>query len=152
MPKPKPLDLGFASSAGRNAYQGAEARWVLSGSRAGGGGALVPAIAPVNSAWKTAIRNIRMSFPNESDAWHREVRRESFVELGRMTGEFPHMGKFLDKYRNGDVLFEGRERVEATVGKGAVFIGGHFTIGKSHRFAWLRPSNCHSPIAPPTIR
>jgi KDO2-lipid IV(A) lauroyltransferase len=127
MPKPKPLNLGFQIEAlAWNAYTGAlsalglerASRW---------GGAIVPAIAPINSAWKTAIRNIRMSFPNESDAWHQEVRRESFVELGRMTGEFPHMGKFLDKYRRGEVRFEGKEIVEATLGKGAVFIGGHFS-------------------------
>ncbi|MGD9982464.1 MAG: lysophospholipid acyltransferase family protein, partial [Hyphomonadaceae bacterium] len=91
------------------------------------GGAIVPVIAPINSAWKTAIRNIRMSFPDESDAWHRDVRRESFVELGRMSGEFPHMGKFLEKYHNGEVRLDGKEIVEATRGKGAVFIGGHFS-------------------------
>src|SRR5262245_32678917 len=105
MAKPKPLNLGFQIEAlAWNVYTGAlsalglerASRW---------GGALVPTIAPVNSAWKTAIRNIRMSFPTEGDAWHREVRRESFVELGRMSGEFPHMGKFLDKYRTGDVVF-----------------------------------------------
>jgi KDO2-lipid IV(A) lauroyltransferase len=44
-----------------------------------------------------------------------------------MSGEFPHMGKFLDLYRNGDIDYQGRERIEATFGKGAVFIGGHFT-------------------------
>ncbi|MGQ0532818.1 MAG: lysophospholipid acyltransferase family protein [Caulobacteraceae bacterium] len=127
MPKPKPLNLGFRLEAlAWNAYTGTlsalgldrASRW---------GGAIVPVVAPINSAWKTAIRNIRMAFPNESHAWHREVRRESFVELGRMSGEFPHMGKFLDKYRSGDVVFEGREIVEATLGKGAVFIGGHFS-------------------------
>ncbi len=127
MAKPKPLNLGFRIEAlAFSAYTGAlnalglerASRW---------GGAIVPVVAPVTSAWKTALRNIQMSFPGESNAWHREVRAESFRELGRMSGEFPHMGKFLEKYRNGDVVFEGRERVEATIGKGAVFIGGHFT-------------------------
>ncbi|MBY0564789.1 MAG: lysophospholipid acyltransferase family protein [Hyphomonadaceae bacterium] len=91
------------------------------------GAAIVPPIASLTSAWKTALRNLRMAFPNESDAWHREVRLESFRELGRMSGEFPHMGKFLDKFRSGELIYEGRERIEATLGKGAVFIGGHFT-------------------------
>lgn len=127
MAKPKPLNLGFQLEAlAWNAYVGAlgalglerASRW---------GGAIVPAIAPINSAWKTAIRNIRMSFPNESDAFHNEVRKESFVELGRMTGEFPHMPKFLDLYNQGVVEFHGKDIIEATRGKGAVFIGGHFS-------------------------
>jgi KDO2-lipid IV(A) lauroyltransferase len=127
MAKSKPLNWGFRLEAiAWNAYVGAlgalgldrASRW---------GGAIVPIVARPTSAWKTAIRNIRMSFPGESDAWHREVRADCFNELGRMSGEFPHMGKFLDKYRSGDLVFEGKERVEATIGKGAVFIGGHFT-------------------------
>ncbi len=127
MAKPKPLNLQFQIEAlAWNAYIGGlgalglerASRW---------GAAIVPTVAPASSAWKTAIRNIRMSFPNESDAWHREVRRESFRELGRMTGEFPHMDKFLERYKTGELEFKGKEHVEATLGKGAVFIGGHFT-------------------------
>jgi KDO2-lipid IV(A) lauroyltransferase len=68
-----------------------------------------------------------MAFPEENESWHRDVRREMWREIGRMSGEFPHMGKFLDKFRSGEIVFEGRERIEATLGKGAVFIGGHFT-------------------------
>jgi KDO2-lipid IV(A) lauroyltransferase len=149
MAKPKPLDLGFRIEAlAWSGYTGAlgalglerASRW---------GGALVAAIAPVNSAWKTAIRNIRMCFPNESDAWHREVRRQSFVELGRMSGEFPHMGKFLEKYRNGDVVFEGREIVEATLGKGAVFIGGHFSNWEVTSLCLAQTDpNCHFTYRP----
>lgn len=91
------------------------------------GAAIVPPVASLTSSWKTALRNIRMCFPGESDAWHRDVRKECFRELGRLSGEFPHMDKFLEKFRSGDLVFEGRERIEATRGKGAVFIGGHFT-------------------------
>jgi len=127
MAKSKPLDLGFRLQAlAWNAYIGGLGALGLE--RASNwGGAIVPAIAPVSSAWKTALRNIKMCFPEESDAWHRRVRHESFQELGRMTGEFPHMGKFLEQYRSGELKFEGGEIVEATIGKGAVFVGGHFT-------------------------
>ena len=127
MAKPKPNNFGFQLEAlAWNVYVGGlgalglerASRW---------GGAIVPAIGPINSAWKTAIRNIRMSFPNESDAFHNKVRKESFVELGRMTGEFPHMPEYLDLYRKGVVEFHGKEIIEATRGKGAVFIGGHFS-------------------------
>jgi KDO2-lipid IV(A) lauroyltransferase len=91
------------------------------------GAAIVPAVGSLTSAHKTSLRNIKMAFPNEGDAWHREVRAEMWREVGRMSGEFPHMDKFLEKYRTGEVEFRGRERVEATLGKGAVFIGGHFS-------------------------
>lgn len=127
MAKSKPVNFLFRLEAlAWNAYVGGlgalglerASRW---------GAAVVPVVAPLTSAWKTAIRNIRMSFPKENDAWHRDVRAESFHELGRMSGEFAHMEKFLAKYRSGDLVFEGREVVEATRGKGAVFIGGHFS-------------------------
>jgi KDO2-lipid IV(A) lauroyltransferase len=127
MAKPKPINLlfriealiwhGYVGTLGALGLERAS-RW---------GAAIVPPVASLTSAWKTAMRNLRMAFPDESEAWHRDVRRESFRELGRMSGEFPYMGKFLEKYRSGEIVFEGREHIEATLGKGAVFIGGHFT-------------------------
>lgn len=127
MAKPKPINFMFRLEAlAWHAYVGGlgalglerASRW---------GAAIVPPIGALTSAHKTALRNIRMAFPNETDAWHREVRKGMWAEVGRMSGEFPHMGKFLDKFHNGEIEFEGRERIEATLGKGAVFIGGHFT-------------------------
>jgi KDO2-lipid IV(A) lauroyltransferase len=91
------------------------------------GAAVVPMVGSLTSAQKTSLRNIRMCFPNESEKWHRELRAAAWREVGRMSGEFPHMGAFLRKYENGEVEFKGHERVEATLGKGAVFIGGHFS-------------------------
>jgi Kdo2-lipid IVA lauroyltransferase/acyltransferase len=127
MAKPKPINLQFRLEALLwNLYVGGlgalglerASRW---------GAAIVPFIGQFTSAHKTALRNIRMAFPDESEAWHRRVRAEMWREVGRMSGEFPHMGKFLDKFRSGELEFKGREIVEATLGKGAVFIGGHFT-------------------------
>ena len=127
MARSKPVNLYFRLEAlAWNAYVGGmgalglerASRW---------GAAIVPIVGSMTSAHKTALRNIRMSFPDESDAWRRQIRRGMWEELGRMSGEFPHMGKFLDKFRSGEIEFIGRERIEATFGKGAVFIGGHFT-------------------------
>lgn len=127
MAKSKEVNLAFRIEAlAWHAYVGAlgalglerASRW---------GAAVVPAVAPLTSAWKTAIRNLRMAFPDESEAWRREVRKGSFAELGRMSGEFPHMGKFLDKFRAGEIDYRGQEILRATFGKGAVYIGGHFT-------------------------
>lgn len=127
MAKSKPVNFYFrVEAAAFKAFIGAmhglglerASRW---------GAAIVPPVASLTSAWKTAIRNLRMAFPEESEAWRREVRAESFRELGRMAGEFPHMEKYLERYQSGDLVYEGREIIEATLGKGAVFIGGHFT-------------------------
>ncbi|MEQ1618431.1 MAG: lipid A biosynthesis acyltransferase [Terricaulis sp.] len=127
MAKPKPNNTLFRLEAlAWNAYVGGMGALGLERASRWGAG-IVPAVGALTSAHKTALRNIAMCFPNESDAWHREVRAEMWREVGRMSGEFPHMGQFLDKYKSGEVRFEGRERVEATLGKGAVFIGGHFT-------------------------
>jgi KDO2-lipid IV(A) lauroyltransferase len=149
MAKSKPNNFGFRVQAlAWNAYVGGlgalglerASRW---------GGAIVPTIAPISSAWKTALRNIKMCFPEETDAWHRSVREESFQELGRMTGEFPHMGKFLDQYRSGELRFEGKEIVEATLGKGAVYIGGHFTDWEVTSLCLAQTDpNCHFTYRP----
>lgn len=127
MAKPKALNFGFRLEAmAWSAYVGAlgalglerASRW---------GAALVPAIAPMTSAWKTAGRNLAMAFPDESAAWRNEVRKGSFAELGRLSGEFAHMRKFLDKYKAGEIEFIGAEKLIAQRGKAAVLIGGHFT-------------------------
>lgn len=127
MAKPKPLNLMFRLEAlAWNAYVGGlgalglerASRW---------GAAIVPVVGQLTSAHKTALRNIKMAFPEQSDEWHRATRAEMWREIGRMSGEFPHMGKFLEKYRSGELEFRGKEIIETTRGKGAVFIGGHFS-------------------------
>ncbi len=127
MAKSKPLNFYFRMEAlAWNAYVGAmgalgltrASRW---------GAAIAPTVGQFSSAHKTALRNLRMAFPDQNDAWHREVRQGMWAELGRLSGELPHMGEFLKKFRAGDIDYQGRERIAATIGKGAVFIGGHFT-------------------------
>jgi KDO2-lipid IV(A) lauroyltransferase len=127
MAKSKPINFYFRIEAlAWNTYVGGlgalglerASRW---------GAAIVPPVGALTSAHKTALRNLRMAFPDETDAWQREIRRATWAELGRMSGEFAHMGKFLDRFNKGEIEYEGRERIEATLGKGAVFIGGHFT-------------------------
>jgi KDO2-lipid IV(A) lauroyltransferase len=127
MAKSKPLDLGFRAEAlAFQAYVGTLRALGLE--RAGRwGAAIVPVVGSLTSAHKTSIRNLRMAFPAESDAWHREVRKAAWAELGRLSGEFPHMDAYLEKFRRGEIEYEGREKIEARIGKGAVYIGGHFT-------------------------
>ena len=149
MARSKPLNLGFRLEAlAWNAYVGAlsalgmerASRW---------GAAVVPPIGALTSANKTAIRNLRLAFPNESEAWRRDVRKGMWSEMGRMSGEFPHMGKFLDMFRRGEIDYQGRERIEATFGKGAVFIGGHFTNWEVTSLCLAQTDpNCHFTYRP----
>jgi KDO2-lipid IV(A) lauroyltransferase len=127
MTKSKPVNFVFRlEAAAWYAFAGGIGALPI-GAAAKLGAGVVPAIGAATSAHKTALRNIRMAFPNENEAWHREVRSGMWREIGRMAGEFPHMGKFVKKLATGEVEFRGRDRVEATLGKGAVFIGGHFS-------------------------
>ena len=127
MAKPKPISFYFRLEAlVWKAYLG----WLgaLSVERASRWGAgVVPLIGPLTSANKTALRNLRLAYPNETELWRQRVLKETWAEVGRMSGEFPHMGEFVERLERGDVVFEGRERIEAARGQGAVFIGGHFT-------------------------
>ncbi|MDX2274761.1 MAG: lysophospholipid acyltransferase family protein [Hyphomonadaceae bacterium] len=91
------------------------------------GANVLPLIGPLTSANKTARRNIAMAFPNESEAWRENVLKECWREVGRMAGEFPHMGAFVERLERGDIIFEGREKLEALRGQAVVYIGGHFT-------------------------
>jgi KDO2-lipid IV(A) lauroyltransferase len=127
MAKSKPVNLYFRLEAlAWKAYLGGLG--ALSLERASNfGAAVLPAIGPFTSANKTGLRNLRLAYPNETEAWRASLMKEVWREIGRMSGEFPHMGKFVERLARGDIVFEGRERLHAMRGKGAVYIGGHFT-------------------------
>ncbi len=109
-----------------DAYQGGLG--AMSVKRAGDLGAwLLPRIGPLVSANKTALRNLRMAYPNETETWRRDVARAAWAEIGRTSGEFPHMHKFAQYFRDGTITIEGKERFESAAKTGAVFIAGHFS-------------------------
>ncbi|HVZ99378.1 MAG TPA: lysophospholipid acyltransferase family protein [Caulobacterales bacterium] len=141
MAKPKQVNLLYRIEAlAWGAYTGGLGALKLEHASALGAGVL-PVIAPLVSANKTGLRNLRMCYPNETETWRRDVLRANWAEIGRMSGEFPHMGEFVERLHRGDIEFEGREIIEATKGKGAVFIGGHFTN-------WEVTSLCLAQAAP----
>ena len=127
MAKSKPLNFYFRVEglAWKAFLGGLGALSIESASKFGAN--LLPIIGPLTSANKTAERNIALAFPNESEAWRANVLKECWREVGRMAGEFPHMGKYVERLNRGDIIFEGREKLEAVKDKGAVYIGGHFT-------------------------
>ena len=87
------------------------------------------AIGPLTPAHRTALNNLRMAYPNESEAWRHEIADACWAELGRVTAEFPHLPEISFAPGNGRVELKGAEHLQAVrdSGKGAVFISGHFS-------------------------
>lgn len=90
-------------------------------------GWLAKKIGPRMSQHKTAVRNLRLAFPDWSEDKIQETAIASWETVGRTAGELPHLPK-IDPYKSDRVEMIGLEhldQVEAS-GKGAVMISGHF--------------------------
>jgi len=91
-------------------------------------GKLVGWIGPKTSKHHIAKTNMRLAFPDVSDAQIDSWLKESWNRIGRTFGEFPLLGriKVFDKNSNVDVVgLEILEKLKRD-GKGAVLISGHF--------------------------
>lgn len=91
------------------------------------GGDWLANIGPLTGAHTTAMRNLRMAFPNETESWRKDVARAAWAEIGRTAAELPHLPN-LDPF--GDrVEWVGLERLDAIrdAKTGVVFISGHFS-------------------------
>ncbi|MGE3143879.1 MAG: lysophospholipid acyltransferase family protein [Hyphomonadaceae bacterium] len=96
---------------------------VETASRMGAG--LLRAIGPLLGApQKTAMRNLRMCFPDESELWRREIARASWAEVGRTAAELSHLHELAAPSER--LVIEGMEHFDAVRGTGAVLISGHF--------------------------
>lgn len=115
------------------------------------GAALVRTLGPLTAAHKTALRNLRLAFPNETERWRREVALAMWASIGRTAGEFPHLGE-INAYRDdGRMEVSGAERLDAVreSGKGAVFISGHFSNWEIMAMAITqRGLTCHMTYRP----
>jgi KDO2-lipid IV(A) lauroyltransferase len=127
MAKPKAINFGYrAEAVAWDALQGGLGALTVEQASAFGA-TIMPPIGSLTSVNTTVLRNLRLAFPEESEAWRREIARANWAEFGRISGEFPHMHEFVERLKNGGVHFEGREIIEAAKPTGAVYIGGHFT-------------------------
>ncbi|WP_256890094.1 LpxL/LpxP family acyltransferase [Acidomonas methanolica] len=63
-------------------------------------GFIARAIGPLLPVSRIAASNLKMAFPGLTDACHRTILRESWDNLGRVVGEFPHLSK-LDRTPDG---------------------------------------------------
>jgi Kdo2-lipid IVA lauroyltransferase/acyltransferase len=91
------------------------------------GGWLVKKIGPLLSQQKTMRRNLRLAFPEWTDAQIEETALAAWESVGRTAGEMPHLPE-IDPYTGGRVEIVGLDVLDAVrdSGKGAVFISGHF--------------------------
>ncbi len=92
----------------------------------GFGAWLCRALGPLTSAHRTALRNLRLAFPEWDEDQRRAMARRQWENFGRVLFEFFLMDRIMADPSRVEVF--GRERLDAIVssGKPAVFVSGHF--------------------------
>ncbi len=91
-------------------------------------GWLVARIGPLLSQHRTAVRNLRLAFPDWGEGEVQRVARAAWRNVGATAGELPHLPK-IDPYApGGRVEVIGAEHLDAIgqSAKGAVLVSGHF--------------------------
>lgn len=83
-----------------------------------------PLIGPIHQRGRV---NLKIAFPDWSDAEIERTLRDTWENIGRTAGEFSHLEKF-DPDKGGRIEIVGREKFDAVIasGKPAVFVSGHF--------------------------
>lgn len=84
-----------------------------------------PLIAPITDRARV---NLKIAFPDMTQAESDAIIRDVWENLGRTTAEFAHLSAFDPATSNARVEIVGRERLEA-IAKGerpAIFVSGHF--------------------------
>jgi KDO2-lipid IV(A) lauroyltransferase len=79
---------------------------------------------------RIALQNLRLAFPDWSDAEHRAVLRRSCRNLGRVGAEWTHLARLTPETLGRYVTVENPQRWQATLDlaaeRGAVILTGHF--------------------------
>jgi KDO2-lipid IV(A) lauroyltransferase len=90
------------------------------------GGALGRLIGPLTTTHRTALRNLRLAFPEWDEAQLRRMARAQWENVGRVLFEFFITDRILAD--PGRIEIVGLDRLQAIVasGKPAVFVSGHF--------------------------
>lgn len=137
-------DFGFGL------YMGHFARMPLDRASAAGADWL-SRLGPLLSAHTTALRNLRLAFPGETEAWRRDVAKAMWACIGRTVAEFPHLPSIKPYAGDGRFEVENAGRLDAIreSGKGAVFISGHFANWELMPVAIAqRPTPCQMTYRP----
>ncbi len=90
-------------------------------------GWLFKRIGPALSQHKTVLRNLRLAFPELSEARRKEIAMATWESVGRTAGELPHLPR-IHPYNGERVEVVGAEHLDTieAADEGAVFISGHF--------------------------
>ncbi|MEM6535258.1 MAG: lysophospholipid acyltransferase family protein [Pseudomonadota bacterium] len=108
------------------------------------GGWLFKKIGPLLSQHKTVRRNLKLAFPEKSDAEREKIALESWESVGRTAGEMPHLPK-IHPYKSDRVEVIGAEYCDQieNAPHGAVFVSGHFANWEIMSAAVVcRPVDC----------
>ena len=92
------------------------------------GGWFFKKLGPLTSTHKTALKNLRMAFPEWNEEQVEATAMEAWECFGRTAGELPHLPKIDPYEENGRVEIVGLENLDAIRDseKGAVMVSGHF--------------------------
>jgi KDO2-lipid IV(A) lauroyltransferase len=90
------------------------------------GGWLLRTLGPLTGAHRTALRNLRLAFPDWDEAERRKMALAQWENVGRALFEIHLVDRIMaDKSRVELVNLEGLDEIRAS-GKPAIFVSGHF--------------------------
>lgn len=120
-------DLTWRIEAGAFAVVGAMLRLLPIDLVSDMGAGLFRRLGPLTSSHRTAERNLRLAFPEMSDADRKVLLADQWANLGRYFFEFPMVERLTRA--SGRVEVEGFERLEAIAreNRPTVFVSGHFS-------------------------
>jgi KDO2-lipid IV(A) lauroyltransferase len=99
------------------------------------------------------LRNLRLAFPEKSEAEIRNILTAMWDNLGRVMGEYPHLDKLHWAGANPRIAMSGTEHLDEAKsrGKGVMLVSGHFAnweimpfVGREYGFSGgtlVRPPN-----------
>lgn len=92
------------------------------------GGWLARTVGPRISRHRKAAQSLARALPALSDAERSAALTEMWDNLGRVFGEYPHLGRFTSTGASPDVEVEGRDVLArfAAPDAAAIFVSGHF--------------------------
>jgi len=86
---------------------------------------------------RTAMLNLRLAFPNSSEAERRRIVRGMVRQIGWLAGEFSQFPKHTRQNIEQVVMLDGQENFDAGQrrGKGVLFLTGHFSAWELMSFS-----------------
>jgi Kdo2-lipid IVA lauroyltransferase/acyltransferase len=105
---------------------------------------IVKALGPLTSQNKTVRRNLKLAFPDWTEAKLAEVSLGAWDTMGRVAGELPHLAELQPYVADARVEIAGTEHVAAikASGKPAVLIGAHLANWEVMSAAICRSLDC----------